>query len=97
MKTGPGTEGELAAVQRQRPQQVRGEHVGRELRAAELEPERAGDRVRDERLRDAGYTLEQDVAAHEQSAEDPLDRPLLAHGDLRHLGHDPVAQALHQR
>ena len=31
------------------------------------------------------------------AAEDPLDRPLLADGDLGHLGHDPVAQALHQR
>ena len=50
-----------------------------------------------QRLRDARHALEQDVAAHEQRAEDPLDRPLLADGDLRHLGHDPVAQALHQR
>ena len=84
-------------MQRHRPEQVRGEHVRRELGAAELEPERARDGVRDQRLRDAGHALEQDVAAHEQRAEDPLDRALLADGDLRHLGHDPVAQALHQR
>ena len=84
-------------MQRQRPQQVGGEHVGRELCAAELEPERARDRVRDERLRDAGHALEQDVTADEERAEDPLDGLLLAHGDLRHLGHDPVPQSLHQR
>ncbi len=60
-------------------------------------PERAGDRVRDQRLRDAGYALEQDVAADEQRAENPLDGRLLPDGDLRHLGHDAVPQALHQR
>jgi hypothetical protein len=96
-ENGTRTEGELAAVQRQRPQEVRGEHVGCELGATELEAERARDRVGYQRLRDAGHSLEQDVAADEQRAQDPLDRPLLAHGDLRHLGNDPVAQALHQR
>ena len=90
-------ERELAAVQRQRPEQVRRKHVRRELGAAEFEAERAGDRVRDQRLRDAGYALEQDVAADEQRAEDPLDGRLLPDGDLRHLGHDAVPQALHQR
>ncbi len=65
--------------------------------APELEAERARDRVRDERLRDAGHALEQHVAADEQRAEDPLDGRLLADGDLRHLGHDPVPEALHQR
>ena len=93
----PRPERELAAVQRQRARQVGGEHVGRELCAAELEAERARDRVRDERLGDAGDALEQNVTAGEERAEDPLDGLFLGHGDFRHLGHDLVPQSLHQR
>ena len=84
-------------MQGQRPEQVRREHVRRELGAPELEAERACHPVRHQRLRDAGHALEQHVAACEQRAENPLDRPFLADGDLRHLGYDAVAQALHQR
>ena len=97
VKTGPGRNARSPPCSVIVPSEVRREHVRRELDAAELEPERAGDRVRDQRLRHAGDALEQDVAADEQCAEDPVDGSLLADGDLRHLGHHAVAQALHQR
>ena len=96
MKTGPGRNASSPPCRVSRPEQVRGEHVRRELGAPELEPERARDAVRHERLRNARHALEQDMAAGEQRTQDPLDRRLLRDGDLRHLGYDAVPQAFHQ-
>ena len=41
---------------------VRREHVGRELQALEIQADRGGERLERERLREAGHAFEQDVA-----------------------------------
>ncbi len=43
------------------------------------------DRAAEQRLRDAGRALEQDVAAREGGDDDELDRAVLAEHDLRDL------------
>ena len=54
---------------------------------AELEPERASDRVREQRLGDPRDTLEQDVPAARASAVEQLvDDGVLADDDLADLG-----------
>ena len=72
--------------------QVRGE-----LDAAELEPDRAREAVRDQRLGRARRAFEQDVPAGEQGDEHQVDRRLLADHGLRHLAADLAGQRLNFR
>src|SRR5208283_6116446 len=50
--------------------------VGRELHALELEPERARERLREERLAKTGKVLDQEVAVRDQRGQHLLDREL---------------------
>jgi hypothetical protein len=52
-------------------QQVRGE-----LDALELEPERARERLRDQRLAQPGQVLEQEMAVRDETGQDLIDRPV---------------------
>ena len=60
------------------------------------EPDRAGGRVREQRLRDAGHAFEQHVAAGEERDEQAVDGLLLAEHDLRHLGLNAIAERGHR-
>ena len=60
-------EGVLAGLVDAGADDVGGHEVGRELQAGERAADRAGQRLDGERLRDAGHTLEQAVAAGEQA------------------------------
>ncbi len=73
VNTGPGAERELLrtadrTAQRHRAREVGGQHVGRELHAAEHDAERAGGRVGEQRLGDAGNAFEQHVSATASAA-----------------------------
>ena len=59
--------------------------VGRELHAGELEVERPGERLHEQRLGHAGHALEQHVAAHEQRGDEAGQRAVLADDDLADL------------
>ena len=59
--------------------------VGRELHALELEVERGGHRLDEQRLGHAGHAFEQHVAAHEQRGDEARQRALLADDDLADL------------
>ena len=62
MKIGPGRKPSSFPSQGQSAGQVRGQHVGRELDPARLEPTSAAHRRREERLGHPGRALEQEVA-----------------------------------
>ena len=89
----PGPERDGALAEHHRPGQVRGQHVGRELRAPEREAERPRRRVREQRLRDAGHALEEHVPAREQRRQQAADDLVLAEDDLADLGSHPVRDA----
>jgi hypothetical protein len=92
---GPRPEQQLSAAQGHRPEQVGRQHVGRELGAPEVEPQRARNGVRNERLGDAGNALEQHVTPDEKGAEYPLHGLLVRDGDLADLPHDAFANGDH--
>ena len=58
------------------------QHVDRELNATEIQVNGLGDRVHEERLRQAGHTLQEQVAAGEERDHDALDDDVLADDDL---------------
>ena len=61
---------------------VAGHHVGGELDPLEVHRERLGQRAHEQRLREAGHTDEQDVAAGAHGNEDLVDQVFLADDDL---------------
>ena len=85
-KDRPGAERKLARAQRHRARDVRGQHVGGELDAPELEPERLRERVHRQRLGDARRPLEQHVPAAGGGDERQVDCLLLPHDHAPHLG-----------
>ena len=58
------------------------QHVDRELNATEIQVDGLGDRVHEERLRQAGHTLQEQVTAGEERDHDALDDDVLADDDL---------------
>ena len=67
----PGAEDELGLllVEDERPRQVRGQQVGGELRAGEVQPEGLGEGPGGQCLAQAGKVLEEDVAAGQDRGE----------------------------
>ena len=88
----PGPERERTLAVHHRPGEVRREHVGRELGTAERQPNGAGGRVREQRLRDARHAFEQHVPTDEERDEQAVDCLLVPEHDLGHLGLDAVAE-----
>ena len=91
MNTGPGRNTSSPAAQRHRAGEVGRQHVGRELHALEVDADRARERVREQRLGDAGHAFEQHVAAGGRTGEQHLDDVVLADDDLADLAHDAIA------
>ena len=75
--------------------------VGRELHPLELEVERGGQRLHQQRLGHAGHALEQHVAADEQRGDEARQRALLADDDLAdlvaHRQHGVARRRMHRR
>ena len=69
--------------------------VGRELDAAELQVERAGEALGQEGLGRARRAFQQDVAAGEQRGQHQVDGLGLADHGLGDLGADAVGEGLH--
>ena len=93
-----GAEHELAAAHGHRAGEVGGEHVGGELHPAEVDDRRrARERVREQRLGDAGHTFEQEVTAHTGRGDHDVDDVILTDDDLAHLAYDAVSQFVHRR
>jgi hypothetical protein len=81
-----GDETAVLLVVDQRADDVRGEHVGRELEAMEASPSRPRKGLQGERLGEAGDALQQDVPAGDQSDEEALDEMSLADDRMADLG-----------
>ena len=92
----PAAEHELAAAQRDVAGDVRREHVGRELDAPEVEPERARERGREQRLGDARRPFEQHVAAERDRRQRRGGHLLLADHHLADLAGDRLVQVTHR-
>ena len=73
---------------------VRGHQVGRELDAAELQPERRGDGAHHQRLRRAGQAGDQAMPADEQRDQDLLQDLVLPDDDLANLLEDAIPHAV---
>ena len=84
-KTGPGPEAEGAAlaVEDVDPRDVRREQVGCELHPVEGQVERAGDRLREHGLADAGHVFDEHVALREEAEERQPQRLRRARGSPR--------------
>jgi hypothetical protein len=67
---------------------VAGHEVGRELHALRVQTERVAERPDEERLRDAGHTLEERVALGEERDDEPGDGGVLTHDGLADLDAD---------
>ena len=70
---------------------VRRHQVGRELDALEVEIEDVGERLDQQRLRQAGHAGDQAVAAGEQRDQHLLDDLVLPDDDLAELGENALA------
>ena len=70
---------------------VRRHQIGRELDALEVEIEDVGERLDQQRLRQAGHAGDQAVAAREQRDEHFFDDFVLADDDLAQLREDLLA------
>ena len=81
---GPVVDAEVAAllVDDLRADDVGRQHVDGELDALEVEVDRLGDGVDEQRLGEAGHALQQQVAAGEQRDHHALDDDILADDDL---------------
>ncbi len=79
---GQELEGLVAGLEDVRPDEVGGHQIGRELDALETQVERRGQRAGEERLGEAGYAFEDDMAARQQRDEGVFDHRLLADDDL---------------
>ena len=66
------------------------QQVGRELDAGERAADDVGERLRGQRLGQAGHRLEQAVAPSQQPDEHPLEQPGLADDDLAQLEEDAL-------
>ena len=77
------------------------EHIDGELDALELEVDRLGDVIDEERLREAGQPLQQQMAAGEERDHHALDDDILADDDfgdaLAHAGDELLRQSAHGR
>ena len=60
---------------------IRGQHVGRELQAFELHIHAARQCFQGQRLSEARHSLQQHMAIGEQSDQQPVDQVLLTHDD----------------
>ena len=81
-RAGPERELGRALVVHERAGDVAGQQVGGELQAAEVQPERLGQRAGGQRLAEAGVVLEQHVAAGEDAGQHERERVPLADHDL---------------
>ena len=72
---------------------IRGHQVGGELNAPEASVERLGERTHQQRLAQAGYALDQDVAACQQRDQHLIDDGALTNQRLGHLGAHGVHRA----
>ena len=90
MKIGPllGHELALLLVVDQRAEQVGRQQVGGELDALKADVEGARQRLHGERLGQARHAFDQQVAAHEQADQHPIDQVVLADDDLADLALD---------
>ena len=82
----PGHEGLVALVVDEGSDQVRRQQVGSELDARETGPHAFGDALGEQRLRDPGHALDEQVAAGEQADQHPLHDSLLPDHDPAELG-----------
>ncbi len=76
------------------PRELARTRVRRELDARELDAQRAGERAGEQRLRDPGRALEQDVAARDGRRQQQLDRAAVPHDHLADLGRGLVEERL---
>src|SRR5205085_5671933 len=88
-RAGPELEVRNALVEDRRAGHVRRHQVGRELDAAELHARDLRERARNQRLREAGEVLDQDVAVREQPEQDELERVTFADDRPLDLVEDP--------
>ena len=95
VNTGPGRKASSTGPECHGAGQVGRQHVGRELHAAELDTDRARERVGDQGLGDAGHAFEQQVAADGHRREQHLNDAVLADDDLANLSHHTVAELVH--
>ncbi len=92
MKTGPGSELELVRplVEDVHPGDVRGEQIGRELQAREVQVERAREGLREHRLSDPGEVLDQQMPLGQETEDAELERfARRAHRELQVRDHAP--------
>ena len=71
----------------ERPHEVGGEEIGRELDARELQVEHLAEGLDRHRLGEAGHALDQEVPPAQQRHHHALHQVALADDDLAHLGH----------
>jgi hypothetical protein len=83
---------ELAALRvvDERADEIRRQQVRRELDALEVRLQRGREGIDRQRLRESGHTLEQHVAAGQETEHHPLHHVALADDDLVHLRGDVV-------
>jgi hypothetical protein len=91
-KRGPELEVAGPLVVDERPGDVAGQQVGRELGALEVEPQRLGEAAGRERLAQAGEVLHEHVTAGEDAREHEPQRLPLADDGPVHLVEDGAAQ-----
>jgi hypothetical protein len=73
------------------PGDVRRHQVGRELNPLEIEIEDVGDRLDQQRLRQAGHAGDEAMAAREERNQHLLDDFVLADDDLAQFGENALA------
>jgi hypothetical protein len=76
---------------------VRGEQVGRELDPAPRAAERAGQRLREHGLADAGHILEKDVSLGHEADHRQADDIVLSLDGLLDVGNDALERGLKER
>jgi hypothetical protein len=87
---GDEREGALLAIEHARARDVARHEIGRELQALEARARHPRERPRDERLAEAGRTLDEHVTARERGDEQPEHEIFLPDDDLRHLRADAM-------
>ena len=88
VKTGPSRNRKPAVavgIEHQLARHVRRHQVGGELHPGEVEVERLGQGLDQQRLGHAGHALQQDVAPHQQRGDEAGQRAVLADHDLADL------------
>ena len=93
--TGPELELQVLLVEDADAGHVAGQHVGRELDAAEGAADAAGDGAGQHGLAHAGHVLNQHVAFAQQCQDREADLFVLANDDLAHVGQDAFRKCLY--